>query len=369
MYVEPSQNYYFTSPPDFHSVIYRVSDVQYPETNRTCATVTSSKLRHRHKLQSRLLMKKNLRVGDVFKHSFQGTKQTNIPGGVPREEQGPFAFEYHSKMHSTLDAQEFRESEMPFTNQGGVKVHNHNQYKAHGYRSRLHMEEEDSRGLFGGLLIDQEHSQSKTSRSQLYWKDGDDSKYPFPPRRQTNVSGDESKREQDPPTFQNYSKLRSMQDGREMRKSEMIFAKNVSQLEEHHHIQSTVRIHGPRHYLQQDSIELFDGLQADQVHSPSEDNHGQLYWRDLDSLHYTEPGGSGSSSSEPYGVRSVQRTQWPEDGGSRRGSVAVDRRKSTCLLYLQADHLFYRRLGGEEACIDAMTRHVQRVNSIYRNTG
>ena len=99
----------------------------------------------------------------------------------------------------------------------------------------------------------------------------------------------------------------------------------------------------------------------------SSDRSQIYYWRDLDSLHYTE---SGSSSSEPYGVRSVQRTQWPEDGGSsRRGSVAVDRRKSTCLLYLQADHLFYRRLGGEEACIDAMTRHVQRVNSIYRNTG
>lgn len=108
-------------------------------------------------------------------------------------------------------------------------------------------------------------------------------------------------------------------------------------------------------------------LKSDELlHTPlSNDSSRPFYWRDLDSLRYRESG----SSSEPYGVRSVQRTQWPEEGGQRRGTVAVDRRKSTCLLYLQADHLFYRRLGGEEACIDAMTRHVQRVNSIYRNTG
>ena len=40
------------------------------------------------------------------------------------------------------------------------------------------------------------------------------------------------------------------------------------------------------------------------------------------------------------------------------------------MLYLQADHLFYEKMGrSEEACIDVMTRHVQRVNSIYRAVG
>jgi len=44
-----------------------------------------------------------------------------------------------------------------------------------------------------------------------------------------------------------------------------------------------------------------------------------------------------------------------------------DKRKTTCMLYLQADHLFYEKMGrSEEACIEVMTRHVQRVNSIYR---
>lgn len=48
---------------------------------------------------------------------------------------------------------------------------------------------------------------------------------------------------------------------------------------------------------------------------------------------------------------------------------AIDPKKTTCMLYLQADHQFYSRYRSEEACIEVMTRHVQRVNSIYRNTG
>lgn len=49
--------------------------------------------------------------------------------------------------------------------------------------------------------------------------------------------------------------------------------------------------------------------------------------------------------------------------------ATVDPKKTTCMLYLQADHLFYQKYGTEEACIEVMTRHVQRVNSIYRSTG
>lgn len=48
--------------------------------------------------------------------------------------------------------------------------------------------------------------------------------------------------------------------------------------------------------------------------------------------------------------------------------ATVDPKKTTCMLYLQADHLFFSKYGTEEACIEVMTRHVQRVNSIYRNT-
>ncbi|RWS31857.1 hypothetical protein B4U80_09883, partial [Leptotrombidium deliense] len=84
-----------------------------------------------------------------------------------------------------------------------------------------------------------------------------------------------------------------------------------------------------------------------------------LFWRDIDSLHY-------GADSEPYGVRAVQRTHWPEDRHDRH--VVIDPKKTTCMLYLQADHLFFEKMGSEEACIETMTRHVQKVNNIYRST-
>lgn len=52
---------------------------------------------------------------------------------------------------------------------------------------------------------------------------------------------------------------------------------------------------------------------------------------------------------------------------SSSGSLAD--RKSTCMLYLQADHTFFQKLGSDEASIEAITRHVQRANVIYKNTG
>lgn len=50
------------------------------------------------------------------------------------------------------------------------------------------------------------------------------------------------------------------------------------------------------------------------------------------------------------------------------GSSLADR-KSTCMLYLQADHTFFQKMGSDEASIEAITRHVQRANVIYKNTG
>ncbi len=47
----------------------------------------------------------------------------------------------------------------------------------------------------------------------------------------------------------------------------------------------------------------------------------------------------------------------------------IDPKKTTCMLYLQADHLFHEQMGTEEATIDVMTRHVQRVNGIYKDVG
>ncbi|XP_022669722.1 disintegrin and metalloproteinase domain-containing protein 10-like isoform X3 [Varroa destructor] len=80
--------------------------------------------------------------------------------------------------------------------------------------------------------------------------------------------------------------------------------------------------------------------------------------------------GTHGSSLSGYGIRSVQRTMWvsTERGSGGKSGVVVDPRKTTCMLYLQADHLFFERMGTREACIEAMTRHVHKVNSIYKGT-
>ncbi|CAG0886588.1 unnamed protein product [Cyprideis torosa] len=50
-----------------------------------------------------------------------------------------------------------------------------------------------------------------------------------------------------------------------------------------------------------------------------------------------------------------------------RRKTKPDPKKTTCMLYLQCDHLLYKLLGSEEACIEIMTRHIQRVNAIYKS--
>lgn len=54
---------------------------------------------------------------------------------------------------------------------------------------------------------------------------------------------------------------------------------------------------------------------------------------------------------------------------TKSSSTSLADRKSTCMLYLQADHTFFQKLGSDEASIEAITRHVQRANVIYKNTG
>lgn len=71
---------------------------------------------------------------------------------------------------------------------------------------------------------------------------------------------------------------------------------------------------------------------------------------------------------EPVGY-TVLTANGTDDGRHVNKRATVDPRKTTCLVYLQADHMFYQRYGSEEACIEVMTRHVQKVNAIYKVTG
>ncbi|KAI8424086.1 hypothetical protein MSG28_002694 [Choristoneura fumiferana] len=70
---------------------------------------------------------------------------------------------------------------------------------------------------------------------------------------------------------------------------------------------------------------------------------------------------------EPIGY-TVLSANASDDGRHVNKRATVDPRKTTCLVYLQADHMFYQRYGSEEACIEVMTRHVQKVNAIYKVT-
>ncbi|XP_046963563.1 uncharacterized protein LOC124532620 isoform X2 [Vanessa cardui] len=70
---------------------------------------------------------------------------------------------------------------------------------------------------------------------------------------------------------------------------------------------------------------------------------------------------------EPVGY-TILSANASDDGRHVNKRATVDPRKTTCLVYLQADHMFYQRYGSEEACIEVMTRHVQKVNAIYKVT-
>ena len=54
----------------------------------------------------------------------------------------------------------------------------------------------------------------------------------------------------------------------------------------------------------------------------------------------------------------------------RRHKRAIDPTKTTCTLFVQADHLFYQKFhSNTETVIEQLTQHVQGVNDIYRPIG
>ncbi|KAG8035466.1 hypothetical protein G9C98_006912 [Cotesia typhae] len=88
-------------------------------------------------------------------------------------------------------------------------------------------------------------------------------------------------------------------------------------------------------------------------------DNGGYYLRQLNRRHVNKGG------SNIQFIDGINRDRFTRHLHKR---ATVDPRKTTCMLYLQADHQFFARYGTEEACIEVMTRHVQRVNSIYKHT-
>ncbi|KAJ8670500.1 hypothetical protein QAD02_001759 [Eretmocerus hayati] len=88
--------------------------------------------------------------------------------------------------------------------------------------------------------------------------------------------------------------------------------------------------------------------------------HGGFYLK--------EPEGENDSSKERDNTSYLDKLYQERHARHLHKRATVDPRKTTCMLYLQADHQFFSRYGTEEACIEVMTRHVQKVNSIYKHT-
>lgn len=74
-------------------------------------------------------------------------------------------------------------------------------------------------------------------------------------------------------------------------------------------------------------------------------------------------------SSAHHVARNANAPNSAESADGPQTSARAENRKVTCMLYLQADHTFFGKMGSEEASIEAITRHVQRANVIYKGTG
>lgn len=92
-------------------------------------------------------------------------------------------------------------------------------------------------------------------------------------------------------------------------------------------------------------------------------DHDHIYAQNPPNKHYP----SNNHPSFTYNPSHNFKNDFDSMRPSTSSSLAD--RKSTCMLYLQADHTFYQKMGSDEASIEAITRHVQRANLIYRNTG
>ncbi|XP_015585576.1 disintegrin and metalloproteinase domain-containing protein 10 isoform X2 [Cephus cinctus] len=111
-------------------------------------------------------------------------------------------------------------------------------------------------------------------------------------------------------------------------------------------------------YVNDSSQPLYEHLIDNEVHM-----HGGLYSKKIN-VNVT----TTAKPDKNFDLEYLDRIYRERFARHLHKRATVDPRKTTCMLYLQADHQFFARYGTEEACIEVMTRHVQRVNSIYKHT-
>lgn len=76
---------------------------------------------------------------------------------------------------------------------------------------------------------------------------------------------------------------------------------------------------------------------------------------------YTDPGGRYDSGVDPFRERYAYHPPMHRP---------IDPLKTTCTMYIQADHLFFEKFdSNEDMVVEQLTQHVQGVNDIYRKIG
>nr|XP_019936185.1 PREDICTED: disintegrin and metalloproteinase domain-containing protein 10-like [Paralichthys olivaceus] len=94
------------------------------------------------------------------------------------------------------------------------------------------------------------------------------------------------------------------------------------------------------------------------------DHHSIIYHEDDMVLPLRKPGPEGFCGAERLNVL-AQSLRPDEEASASRSRRTVDESKTSCLLHLHADHLYYKRFKSVEAVVAQVTSYMQAVNDIW----
>ena len=106
---------------------------------------------------------------------------------------------------------------------------------------------------------------------------------------------------------------------------------------------------------------LYEAIAHGQVFSGSNDQSDTWKLKYMDSDHLRRLS-AFANGQNPY----INHNEF----SYHRNRRAIDPTKVTCEVYMQADHLYYRRYNNDtDTVIEKLTQHVQAINSIFKVVG
>lgn len=357
-FVEPAKNY-FSSLQHFHSVVYKLSDIHFPETNRTCmpSVEKSSDCEHSkyYSLSKRSVRdRKHAKEPNLFKHFVNKQHKTNIHKrkrlnnySHKKKRHDGKRQKHHPnvnkvKKQATRDNNEIFDYFHDQSHHSTVGTFVDSRRKSKdwfiGSRSRLNPDYDSSANsknslndIFGNItetftlssewtsLVTMEEStldefttanpetslEDKNKIPEMFLEDKNDtSKTPSTDTYDASETPLKEVHEVLPEIF--------LEDEHDRSETHPInkYDKPKSFSENKYESSETFSV---------DMHDVPPEAKNDGPETSLEDKRDVPYWRELDALHYTEDGRTGSS--EPYGVRSIQRTQWNEDRGQRHDTI------------------------------------------------